>query len=436
MIEILFSKKHFLKETTYDTKSFQKLITKFVNSSSDLNNISIENLINICDQISSNWGSSNYKIKKIILENNLTFLITWLKKTNIKNLLKLNLNNYKVLDQYIQIDNQNIIAYPKGVIVHWLAGNVPVLVIISLFQGLLTKNINIIKAPKNMKTVIVQLLNDISKMKFKISNKIISGKILMKSVLVIYIDKHDLKAQSILSKMADVRIAWGGKDAIDSIINLPKRFDTDDIILGPRTSLCVVSKENLQSAKKISKLVKEIARDVFAFNQMGCNSPHNLYLENGKNVSHLNFIQQLKKAFDAESSRNNKNIATPKTFEILSDRFFYSTTKHKDVYFGNKNSWNIFYDKKNFQASDPLYGNTLFIKSIDSINLVPKYFSKNIQTVGVSMPKKRFLDFSKFALKNKALRFVNIGNMTFYNHPWDGFLPMSRMVNWIGFPKW
>ena len=358
------------------------------------------------------------------------------KKKNIENLLKLNLNNYKALDQYIKIDNQNIIAHPKGVIVHWLAGNVPVLVIISLFQGLLTKNINIIKAPKNMKTVIVQLLNDISKMKFKTTNKTISGKMLMKSVLVIYIDKHDLEAQSILSKTADVRIAWGGKDAIDSIINLPKRFHTDDIILGPRTSLCVVSRESLQSSKKISILVKEIARDVFAFNQLGCNSPHNLYLENGKNVNHLNFIRQLKQAFNIESSRNKKNITSPKTFEILSDRFLYSTTKNKDVYFGNKGSWNIFYDKKEFQASDPLYGNTLFIKSIDSINLVPKFFSKNIQTVGVSMPKKRFLDFSKFALKKKALRFVNIGNMTFYNHPWDGFLPMSRMVNWISFPKW
>ena len=69
-------------------------------------------------------------------------------------------------------------------------------------------------------------------------------------------------------------------------------------------------------------------------------------------------------------------------------------------------------------------------------NFSEKYFPKNIQTIGVSMPKKRFLEFSKFALKNKALRFVNIGNMTFYNHPWDGFLPMSRMVNWISFPKW
>ena len=80
MIEILFSKKNFLKKEVYSTKSFQKLIKRFVDSSLDANDISIENLINICDQISSNWGSNDSKIKKIILENNLTFLITWLKK--------------------------------------------------------------------------------------------------------------------------------------------------------------------------------------------------------------------------------------------------------------------------------------------------------------------------------------------------------------------
>ena len=436
MIEVLFSKESFLKKSNYSNENFEKLVQRFVKSNSGLKKILIEDLINICDQISFNWSLNNYKIKKIILENNLAFLITWLKKNNIKNLLKLNLNNYKALDHEIKVDNQNIIAYPKGVIVHWLAGNVPVLVIISLFQGLLTKNVNIIKAPKNMKIVIVKLLNDISRMKFKVSNKIISGKVLMKSVLVIYLDRDDLKAQSVLSKTADVRVAWGGKEAIDSIISLPKKFYTDDIILGPRVSLCVVSKENLQNSKKISKLAKEISRDVFAFNQMGCNSPHNLYLENGKKNNHLYFLQQLKKAFELESLRSKKYISMPKTFDILAERVFYSTTKNKDVYYGNKNSWNIFYDKKDFLASNPLYGNTLFIKSIDNINHIPKYFPKNIQTIGVSMPKKRFLEFSKFALKNKALRFVNIGNMTFYNHPWDGFLPMSRMVNWISFPKW
>tara|TARA_B110001450_G_scaffold244369_1_gene256437 strand:+ start:952 stop:2301 length:1350 start_codon:yes stop_codon:yes gene_type:complete len=436
MIEILFSKKSFLKEEPYKSENFEKIIKKFAHSNSNSTLVTTNNLINICDQISFNWSSDESKIKKIMIENDLNFLITWLKKSNIKKILKINFNDYNVLDRYIKIDNQNIIAHPKGVIVHWLAGNVPVLAIISLFQGLLTKNINIIKAPENMKIIITQLLNNISKMKFKISNKIIYGKKIMESVLVVYVKKDDLVAQKILSKVADVRVAWGGKSAIDAIISLPKKFYCDDIILGPRTSLSIVSKESLKNSKKKAELVQKIARDVFAFNQMGCNSPHNLYLENGVKTNHLEFIKLLKVAFEIESLRHKNKPSSLKTFEILSGRVIYSTTKNKDVYFDKKNNWNIFYDRKQFKASEPLYGNTLFVKSIDNINSIPKNFPENVQTIGVSMSKKKFLEFSNLALKNKALRFVNIGNMTFYNHPWDGFLPMTRMVNWVSFPKW
>jgi len=436
MIEILFSKKSFLKEASYKSENFEEIIKKFTYSNSISTSLTTNNLIDICDQISFNWSSDKSKIKKIMVEGNLNFLITWLKKSNIRKNLKINFNNYKVLDRHIKIDNQNIIAHPKGVIVHWLAGNVPVLAIISLFQGLLTKNINIIKAPENMKTIITQLLNNISRMKFKVSNKIIYGKKLMESVLVVYVKKNDLIAQTILSKFADVRVAWGGKSAIDAIISLPKKFYCDDIILGPRTSLSIISKESLNSSRKEVELVKKIARDVFAFNQMGCNSPHNLYLENGDDINHLDFIKLLKSAFEIESLRHKNKPSSLKTFKILSDRVIYSTTKNKDVYFDTKNNWNIFYDTKQFKASKPLYGNTLFVKSIDNINSVPRNFPENVQTVGISMSKKRFLEFSNVALKNKALRFVNIGNMTFYNHPWDGFLPMTRMVNWVSFPKW
>ena len=101
-----------------------------------------------------------------------------------------------------------------------------------------------------------------------------------------------------------------------------------------------------------------------------------------------------------------------------------------------KNNWNIFYDKKNMLASKPLYNNSLFIKSIKDINLIPDNFPENIQTVGVAITKKKFQKFSKLALEKRALRFVSIGSMIYYNHPWDGFLPMHRMVNWIRFPKW
>ena len=35
-------------------------------------------------------------------------------------------------------------AHPRGIITHWLAGNVPILGMISLIQGIITKNTNLL----------------------------------------------------------------------------------------------------------------------------------------------------------------------------------------------------------------------------------------------------------------------------------------------------
>ena len=44
-------------------------------------------------------------------------------------------------------DYRKIRAVPRGIAVHWLAGNVPLLGMLALAQSILTKNVNILKAP-------------------------------------------------------------------------------------------------------------------------------------------------------------------------------------------------------------------------------------------------------------------------------------------------
>ena len=56
-----------------------------------------------------------------------------------------------VLDNYIDTSDKKFLvsATPKGIITHWLSGNVPILGLLSLIQGLTTKNINILKISKD-----------------------------------------------------------------------------------------------------------------------------------------------------------------------------------------------------------------------------------------------------------------------------------------------
>ena len=66
MIEILFSKKNFLKEASYKSKNFEEIIKKFTYSNTNSTLLTTNNLIDICDQISSNWSSDKSKIKEYI----------------------------------------------------------------------------------------------------------------------------------------------------------------------------------------------------------------------------------------------------------------------------------------------------------------------------------------------------------------------------------
>ena len=87
------------------------------------------------------------------------------KKKNSIDILRLNFINYKQLDNpSIGSDlNLPLFANPQGTALHWLAGNVPVISFISLFQGLLTKNKNVIKVSKTYKSLFLSVFHDLQK---------------------------------------------------------------------------------------------------------------------------------------------------------------------------------------------------------------------------------------------------------------------------------
>ncbi len=67
--------------------------------------------------------------------------------------------------------------------------------------------------------------------------------------------------------ISDVRIAWGGQDAVQSIVNYPKKFTTEDIVFGPKLSLSAVGRESMEIERKVSRVARSIAVDSSIFDQ-------------------------------------------------------------------------------------------------------------------------------------------------------------------------
>jgi len=408
------------------------LLKDFRYQENKLINISSINIINFFHEISSYWTTLNSKSSTIIKENNIGFLIPWLKKSNLEKMFKQNLGKLDVLDRpntKIQIKN---FGTPKGNIVHWIAGNVPVLGIISLFQGILTKNKNIIKVPKSYMNILPELLDDISTRSFKIGNEVISGNDILSCVMVLYIDRDNSKIQSELSKIANVRIAWGGREAIESIVDLPKDIDCNDIIFGPRESLAVISKENISNLEQANDLASKLVSDIVTFDQYGCNSPHNVFVEKGSEIDIHDFSKKIAEQFEIKFKKTKNNRTNwADAYNVLVKRFIYSAKDEYDAIYSDGLEWTILVDKKNNSPNKPVFGRTIFVKEISSINDIKNVLPNRIQTVGYSIPENRLNDFI-FDVANKgALRFSLLGKMSLYENPWDGVFPMHDMVRWI-----
>ena len=140
----------------------------------------------------------------------LDFIIDWILSGKLEKNLNFSLRGTRHhLDDFVFYPelNKKLIAYPKGIVTHWLAGNVPTLGIISLLSSVICKNANIIKVSENSVDVLTRMLNAISKVKISaLSGKIINGKSITNAICLLYLSKGS-KQNKKLSKISDVRIA-------------------------------------------------------------------------------------------------------------------------------------------------------------------------------------------------------------------------------------
>ena len=436
MLEILFSPLQNKYQIESDEHILEGLVTQLLKTKNKLLDISIEDLIIIFDQLSKDWQSKDSEIYDIFVKHNIGFLITWLKKKNISSILDSSLTKRKVLDRPTLINDKKLYASPKGLVVHWIAGNVPLLGILSLFQSILAKNKNIVKVPKSFKDVLPLIIEDIAKKDFRIKEKTINGADIVSSILILYVEKDDVFSQSILSKYADVRYAWGGKEAIESIVGLSKKIECEDLIMGPKTSISILSKDYLNNNEIMFDISNKIVRDVFVFDQRGCNAPHNIYVECEDQDSLMEFAKVLEDRFQSEAAkRNNLDKQPIDTFNILSERVLYSITEGKETLFDDSYEYSIFIDAQDNLCSAPLFNRSIYLKAIKKIEDCPKLFPKGLQSVGIAIPKDKLDSFCILASKFGALRITNIGSMSIYDSPWDGIFPINRLVKWIALPK-
>lgn len=386
-------------------------------------NLSVDDLLEFFDKLAIYWRGNKELTKKI--GNSLKPLAEFIKKENMIELLNFSLRgNYKILDTFVDFKKPNYIytCQPRGLAVHWLAGNVPMLGIYSVIQSIITKNVSLIKAPSQGYEDFLILLDSFK----QIETMHIKGKELVKSICVILIDKNNTQLQNTMSEMADIRIAWGGKEAIEAIMGLRRKIFSEDIIFGPKYSYGVIDKEALKDYKKIAQ---RLAFDICTFDQYACSSPHTIFVQENEQVSALEFAKELSKNMDFVSKKMIKKgrTETEKKMDILTIRTKYSMLGK--VFKSEDYDWTVVYTTEEGLA-EPCFSRVIFVKPIDDLLKLAEFNNQKIQTLGCAIYKDKEEIIRKITRKGVD-RCPRFGDMTLYESPWDGFFPIDRMVRWV-----
>lgn len=392
----------------------------------------IDALIGLIGCVADKWKDQEVSLAET-QDQGLKFLISWCSAGNLVRIANDGLRGDRhYMDSFIPVDDSGvryIKATSRGLVCHWLAGNVQVLGMFVLLQSLLSKNVNMLRVSSRDNGVFETLLRAFEGVNYTTpGGYTINGDDVLKTVAVVAFDHNNKKAGQKMSLLADARVAWGGSEAVSTVASFPSKYNCVDIILGPKLSFSAVSREAIADERKAKKLARKIAIDASVFDQTGCASTHNVFVERGAEITPSAFAGYMAEGMEKVSRQLPKGTMSPEEFAAVhSARGIYD---FKGMVYGDAESvWTVLYSET-AELNAPVYSRVVFVHSVDKLDEVLQFITEDIQTIGLAAEGKKAMDFAVKAAEMGASRFPLCGRMLNYEVPWDGMFVMDRLIRW------
>ncbi|AGK98754.1 acyl-CoA reductase [Clostridium pasteurianum] len=390
-----------------------------------LNSIPVQAIILILDEYSRRLS----KDKQLIGIEGSAYLSFYFKRSNVEKLIEISLGDKKYLDEFLYKGNGKFIkAQGRGISCQWIAGNVYTLAFYSIFQSLIAKNSNLVRVPEGSIPIVLKLLKPLYDIQIIYNDKVYSSQDILKNISLVYFPSEDEFLNKSMSITADSRIIWGGKEAVDHITSLPKKTTCKDIVFGPKYSFAVFDKAAVESDRCYAYMDK-LVMDVILFRQKACSSPQVLFVEKS-NIALDDVVKILKKSFEKVGRRYKNILDEAQCARIINERGIYSLSLDKDICCSKGLEYTILIND-DIKLEEPVGGNCIFVKQIDSIFDIDDLITHRIQTIGYAIEdKSKVLKFADIVTIYGVGRVVNIGSMNIYDSPWDGCFMINELVRW------
>jgi len=353
-------------------------------------------------------------------DTGLPALAGFLRRENLEHLIAREVAHPEALAGFASAGGRkHLRLLPRGVVCHWVAGNVPLLGVFSWALSAVLGNLNVVRLSASQPDALTPLLS-------RLGEASDAGRAFADETLVVRCEREDEEMHSAMSRLADLRIIWGGQEAVEAVRDLPRSWDTEDLILGPRLSLAVVD-PSLAGDRALSRLVT----DIVYFDQQACSSPQQLYVKGARGEPEFDgFVSRFAQEFERQARAIPRHpLDFGETYQVERDRvrvLFDGGSVEHDA----GTQWTVaVLPRPRFD----IHGVNRFIQVIPFARLgeIHEFIPENAQTVVTLLDPDGTAQFTEEAARRGVCRFPRPGEGNSFELPWDGIPFVSRLCRWV-----
>lgn len=364
----------------FDAELAQRILDPPANPLLD---VPLREIITFLHRVGTNWKNEEYVRRRLYIRELRKLhgystemaeaeadLISSLLTANAQmhDLVAVELGHRAILDRWIPREDCEVRAYPRGMSVHLLPGNVPFSTTVSLLRALLTKNLAVLKFAASEPATALSLaasLNDVD-----------PGHPVTRSVSAVFWERDSPLGREVAGR-ADAICVWGGEEAV-GWANRNASAEAVVIAYGPKRSLSLIGRD-----VDIAAAARGIAHDVAMYEQRACFSTHQVFVETGGRTPSL--MAEIVSALRAELERYRRLL--PPTAVTFDEAARASMEIMTQEYFGAqaiRGPWGGLVVTDPRAVSDLPGARTVFLHEVADLADAYPWIDGSVQTVGMS----------------------------------------------------
>jgi hypothetical protein len=444
-----------LRKPVFTIEMLQKIIERIKAARHEyLRTHDIPAVLEVIDKVNRLWQNPQYPGRKmtrevlpIVTGFSIKMIETWgfdyffdiIKKENLPLAGKLQPNNFR---EFSPCGDGLVKAYGKAhvtysnyepeVIGHICAGNILGLAAFEMVMDKLVDAATWVKVPTEEPVFGALYAKSIEEV----------DPLLAYSIAVLPFSSQDIMVQEYLFSQSTIVRATGGEQARRSLTPLAEKHHVPLSGHWHKFSFIVIAREFL--SKQASEIAELASLDVCAWDQQGCFSPQEIYIETGGEVSPKEFAGLLAAEMETTTRALPKGTNAG-TMQVLDGYYQYFTKETMGepvkIFISKEKHWLVVYDERFTECEPSPLFRVIRVKPVMDIMEIPKRvrpLSSFLQTVGVAIPQNRLLAFADAMGQVGATNIRTISGMTLQKawEPWDGRFSLQELfeqddIHWV-----